>query len=328
MSFSSRWVRPRRVLVAALAALVMVSLGAGSATAKPQVSPTPVPPNTGFGVSMPDVPADMSGLSSLTSALGRAPRQVMWYVAWSSNTDFPATQAAQVAATGAVPVITWEPWNPANGVDQPAFALDRITAGDFSAYETSWAKQIKAYGKPVVLRFAHEMNGNWYPWSAQTNGNTAGDYVAAWRHVRSVFSRQSVTNVTWSWSPNVPYSGSTDLSSLYPGDAYVDQVALDGYNWGTTQPWSTWTSFWDLFSTGVTQLQTLTSKPLFIAEVASAEAGGSKAAWIADMFAALSAHPEIRGFTWFHHAKETDWRIDSSASTLDAFRTGLSTYSF
>jgi beta-mannanase len=178
-----------------------------------------------------------------------------------------------------------------------------------------------------VLRFAHEMNGNWYPWSAQTNGNTAGDYVAAWRQVRSVFSRQGVTNVTWSWSPNVPYTGSTPLSSLYPGDAYVDEVALDGYNWGSTQSWSTWTSFWDLFSAGVTQLRSLTAKPVFIAEVATAESGGSKAAWISDMFATLAAHPEIRGFTWFDHAKETDWRIDSTTESLDAFRTGLSTYS-
>ena len=307
------------------ATLLLAAYGTGSATAK--TSTTTSPPNTGFGVSMPGVPGDLSSLTSLSSTLGRAPRQVMWYVAWSDNTDFPTSQATQVAATGAVPVITWEPWNPANGVAQPAYALDRITAGDFTTYETAWAKQVKAYGKPVVLRFAHEMNGNWYPWSAQTNGNTAGDYVAAWRQVRSMFSRQGVTNVTWSWSPNVPYTGSTPLSSLYPGDAYVDEVALDGYNWGSTQPWSAWTSFWDLFSSGVTQLRSLTAKPLFIAEVATTEAGGSKPAWISDMFATLAAHPEIRGFTWFDHAKETDWRIDSSTESLDAFRTGLSTYS-
>jgi hypothetical protein len=311
--------------VAVTSTVLLAAYGTGSATAKTS-TPAP-PPNTGFGVSMPGVPGDMSALTSLTSALGQAPRQVMWYAAWSDKTDFPAAQAGQVAAAGAVPVITWEPWNPGNGVDQPAYALDRITAGDFATYETTWAKQVKAYGKPVVLRFAHEMNGNWYPWSEQTNGNTAGDYVAAWRQVRSVFSRQGVTNVTWSWSPNVPYTGSTSLSSLYPGDAYVDEVALDGYNWGTTQSWSAWTSFWDVFSGGVTQLRALTTKPLFIAEVATAEAGGSKAAWISDMFATLGAHPEIRGFTWFDHAKETDWRIDSSTESLDAFRTGLSTYS-
>ncbi|HEX5535078.1 MAG TPA: glycosyl hydrolase [Actinomycetales bacterium] len=326
MSKSSRRSVLQRTFLVVLTTLLLAGYGAGSASAKS--APVTPPPNTGFGVSMPGVPGDLSPLTSLSSALGQAPRQLMWYVAWSAKSDFPTAQAAAVAATGAVPVITWEPWNPANGVDQPAYALDRITAGDYSAYETAWAKQIKAYGKPVVLRFAHEMNGDWYPWSAQTNGNTASDYVAAWRQVRSVFSRVGVTNVSWSWSPNVPYYGSTALSALYPGDSYVDQVALDGYNWGTTQSWSTWTSFWDIFSGGVTQLRALTTKPVFVAEVASAEAGGSKAAWISDMFATLAAHPEIRGFSWFDHAKEADWRIDSSPESLDAFRTGLAGYSY
>ena len=314
------------VVVTALLTVLLSALGTGSAHAQRAGSSPASVANSGFGVTMPGVPTDLSGLSTLSGSLSRSPRQVMWYSAWSDNAAFPAAAAGQVAATGATPVVTWEPWDPSRGVNQPAYALDRIAAGDFKAYETMWAKQVKAYGKPVVLRFAHEMNGNWYPWSAQANGNTAGDYVAAWRHVRSVFSAQKVTNVSWSWSPNVPYVGSTPLSSLYPGDAYVDQVALDGYNWGTTQPWSTWTSFWDLFAPGVAELRTLTDKPLLIAEVGSAEQGGDKAKWVRDMFAALAQHPEVRGFTWFDYAKEADWRIDSTTASLDAFKAGLATY--
>jgi beta-mannanase len=317
--------RALAAIVLLLATVTFAGLPAGGAAAKPRTATTAVP-NGGFGVTMPGVPWEMGPLSALGTQLGRSPRQVMWYVAWSDQGAFPAPQAAQVAATGATPVITWEPWDPARGVDQPAYALDRITAGDFSAYEAMWARQIKAYAKPVVLRFAHEMNGSWYPWSAQANGNTAADYVAAWRQVRGVFSRQGVTNVTWSWSPNVPYAGSTPLGALYPGDGYVDEVSLDGYNWGTSQSWSSWTPFWALFSDGVRELRTLTDKPLFIAEVGSAEEGGSKAAWVSDMFATLAQHPEIRGVTWFDYAKEADWRIDSSATSLDAFRSGLAGY--
>ena len=37
------------------------------------------------------------------------------------------------------------------------------------------------------LRPMHEMNGNWYPWAEGVNGNVAGDYVNAWRHVRAIF---------------------------------------------------------------------------------------------------------------------------------------------
>ena len=279
-----------------------------------------------FGVASPGAPSNLTSVAALTDSLGRAPASVTWYAAWSFRTDFPAADAARVAATGAVPEVTWEPWDPQAGIDQPAYALDRFTAGDHDAYVTAWASQIKAYRKPVVLRFAHEMNGTWYPWSEQANGNSPGDYIAAWRHVTAIFRAVGATNVTWKWSPNVPYYGSADLRRLYPGDAYVGSVALDGYNWSTLQPGSTWTSFWDVFGPGVTQVRALTRKPLYVGEVGCPEIGGDKAAWISDMFATLAAHPEIRGFTWFDYAKETDWRIASSDAALRAFRDGLLGY--
>lgn len=144
--------------------------------------------------------------------------------------------------------------------------------------------------------------------------------------MRAVFVKAGATNVAWSWSPNVPYEGSVPLGKVYPGDAHVDRVALDGYNWSTLQPGSTWTCFWDVMSEGVAQVRAITTEPLFIGETASPETGGDKAAWIEGLFATLAAHPEIRGFTWFHFDKETDWRIDSSAASLEAFRTGLASY--
>lgn len=311
-------------LLAAAMLLLLLPMFTGSVEAAP---PKPaVRPAQTFGVSLPDVPGTMQPLQQLSDSLGRRPTQVMWYVAWSLGTGFPSQQAAAVSAYGATPVITWEPWDPARGVDQPAYSLDAIAAGRHDAYLTTWARQARAYAKPVTLRFAHEMNGTWYPWAAGVNGNAASDYVAAWRHVRSVFAKQKVTNVSWSWSPNVPYAGSTPLRSLYPGDAYVQQVALDGYNWGGVQPGAPWQSFWDVFDDGVAELRSLTSKPLYVGEVAAPEAGSDKAQWVADMFATLKAHPEIAGFTWFSHLKEADWRIDSSAATLQAFRTGLAGY--
>ncbi|SDM78133.1 Glycosyl hydrolase family 26 [Nocardioides szechwanensis] len=305
--------------------LLLLPVFSGTAMSAPRKPPVVAPQQT-FGVSLPDVPGTMAPLQQLSDALGRRPTQVMWYVAWASGTGFPSTQAAAVASFGATPVITWEPWDPARGVDQPAYSLDAITAGSHDAYVTTWARQIRAYGKPVTLRFAHEMNGSWYPWAAGVNGNTASDYAPAWRHVRAVFAREKVSNVSWSWSPNVPYDGSTPLRSLYPGDSQVEQVALDGYNWGGVQAGAPWQSFWDVFDDGVAELRSFTTKPLFVGEVGSPEAGGDKVQWVTDMFASLKAHPEVAGSTWFSHLKEADWRIDSSAATFEAFRTGLATY--
>lgn len=305
-----------------LGASLAVSLNASPADARPARHAKPAPALV-FGVAMPGVPDDLTGLATVTTELGQAPGSVVWYDAWSRNADFPTDGARRIAATGAVPEITWEPWDPALGTDQPAYALDRITAGDFDGYLTRWARQIRAYRQPVVVRFAHEMNGNWYPWSEQVNGNGPGDSVAAWRHVVQIFTANHAGNVIWKWSPNVPYEGSTDLASLYPGDRYVDQVALDGYNWSTLQPWSTWQSFAEIFAPGLAQLRALTARPVYIGETGCPEIGGDKAAWVSDMFATLRAHPEIRGLTWFDFDKETDWRLDSSAPTLAAFRAGL-----
>ena len=90
-----------------------------------------------------------------------------------------------------------------------------------------------------MLRYGHEMNGSWYPRADGVNGNAPGDFAAAWRHVHDVVTAAGATNPSWVWSPNIPYTGSTPLDGLYPGAVYVDAVALDGYNWGTSAGWST-----------------------------------------------------------------------------------------
>jgi beta-mannanase len=167
------------------------------------------------------------------------------------------------------------------------------------------------------------MNGSWHPWAEGVNGNSAGSYVAAWRHVTGLFAAARVKNVTWTWAPAVPQDGVTSLAELYPGDAAVQRVALDGYNWGTSQTWSRWQSFGDIFGPGVAQLAALSTKPIYIGETASTELGGDKAAWISDMWAWLAQHPAVRGLTWFDFDKETDWRLDSSPSSLQAFRAGI-----
>jgi hypothetical protein len=276
-----------------------------------------------WGVTALGLPTDFGAVDQVAAELGSYPDTVMWYASWTLDEDFPASAAATTAAAGATPQITWEPWDPAAGADQQTYPLAGIAAGDFDDYVGRWAAQIAAYGQPVELRFAHEMNADFYPWSEVDGRNPPGSYVDAWRRVHHVFAEAGADNVTWIWSPNVPFPQTTDLASLYPGDDYVDAVALDGYNWSTVLPETTWQSFDAIFAPGIDELRELTSRPVFIGEVASAEQGGDKAAWVSDMFDILQARSDICGFTWFHIAKETDWRIDSSTESLAAFRAGL-----
>jgi beta-mannanase len=195
-------------------------------------------------------------------------------------------------------MVTWEPWlytDPA-GTDQLEYQLSKIINGDFDAYIKRWADDSKSWGHPYFLRFAAEMNGDWFPWSEQVNGNEPGEYVRAWRHVHTIFANEGVTNVTWVWSPNIEYDGSTPLEELYPGDDYVDWLGMDGYNWGTvphrartaslegtnTNRSATvtgWQTFSQVFTQTYTHITALSTKPLMVAETASAEQGGSKANW-------------------------------------------------
>ena len=69
-----------------------------------------------------------------------------------------------------------------------AFGM-RATALIITAHSERWARQVAAYKGPVLLRFAQEMNGRWYPWSESTNGNHRGEFVRAWRHVHAIFDR-------------------------------------------------------------------------------------------------------------------------------------------
>src|SRR6202021_2452613 len=110
-----------------------------------------------------------------------------------------------------------------------SFTLASIIAGDYDAYITNWATAAKAWGHPFFLRFAHEMNGNWYPWAASVNGNTAGEYIQAWQHVHNIFVSVGATNATWVWCVNVVAGMPTPIGQVYPGDNYVDWLALDGY---------------------------------------------------------------------------------------------------
>jgi hypothetical protein len=266
-----------------------------------------------------------SGSVAAAAAFGGAKGAglVNLYASFASK-DFDARAADQVAAEGALPMVTLLPCLDGTlGAEQPAFSLRRIAGGDFDRYLRRWAAGAAAWRHPLMLRFAPEMNGSWNPWSAGVNGNSSHDFVLAWRHIHALFDRSGATNVEWVWSPNVVMAASPSLASLYPGDQYVDWVGIDGYNWGTSRPHSRWQSFAQIFAQTLQQVRSFTSKPLMLSEVGSAESGGSKAAWLEDFFVQLRRNPDILAFVWFDFKKEADWRVASSPASARAFATGI-----
>jgi beta-mannanase len=212
-------------------------------------------------------------------------------------------------------------------VNEPDFQLSDVIAGTYDPYIRSFAAAAKSWGHPFFLRFDHEMNGNWFEWSERVNGNGPGQYVAAWRHVHDVFTSVGATNATWVWCPNVNISHELQsFHSLYPGGDYVDWTCMDGFNWGHSVLSPGWMSFGKIFRSTYRKIAKLApSKPMIIGETASSDRGGSKAAWIRDMFRSLAkGFRKIHGLIWFDvNDRNTHWPIETSRSATRAFRNGI-----
>lgn len=280
-----------------------------------------------LGVWQPGAPQNLTVLDRFERDAGRDVAIVHWYQGWgAANAALDPALLASVRARGAAPMITWEPWDYTKGVAQPSYSLARIAAGDFDGYIRGWSTGLAAYGGPVLVRFAHEMNNPVYPWSIGVNGNTADDYLRAWRHVHDIFTASGASNVQWVWSPLIWWPGAPELEPLFPGDDVVDWVAVDGYN---NPDWGGWQSFNQLFGPSYQKLTSLSSRPVMIAEIGCAEQGGSKADWITDAFrTGIPSMPRLRAVVWFNEDQRAsigvDWRIESSGAARRAYARAIS----
>lgn len=152
---------------------------------------------------------------------------------------------------GALPISTWFYNVPltadlvSKGATTPGAGL--YHGQTFYAYFVQMAKDIKAYGKPVILRFDQEMTTGTFPnWceGGASPTQAAGTYKLLYRAVHDIFTAQGVTNVTWLWCPNVEIANAVPMSQCDPGPGYYSLKGLDGYNPNNTAQtnlWNSWT---------------------------------------------------------------------------------------
>lgn len=244
-----------------------------------------------------------SDINSFKRDHGKKPYYVMIFIEWDMFPDPGVIKA--ILDEACRPMITWEPWQAETkkGID-----YDGLLEGEYDDYITRFARLISSFGEEVYLRFAHEMNGNWYPWSGARIGPEK--YRRMYRYIKDAFDREGVRNVKWIFSVNwedVPPLEVNDLMNYYPGDDHADYIGLDGYNWGDTQPWSRWMSFRELFSGVYDRIVRETGKPVIITEFSSASSGGDKARWIKEAMIDIKAMEHVKGFVLFNVSKEADW---------------------
>ncbi|WP_433220934.1 glycoside hydrolase family 26 protein [Dactylosporangium sp. CS-047395] len=315
--------RRRALLGAAAAGLVVAGLGSGPAEAHGG------PPTRFLGMFRDGDPTAIA--ADVKHLYGVTPASVMWFDSWASGRPFPVAEARALWRQGIMPHYTWEPWDTALGATDPAqIHLQDIIDGTWDAYIKARAREFAAVGRPILVRWGHEFNGNWYPWGIANNNNDPSLYVRAYRHVHRLVTAAGARNVQWAWafnngsSPDEPYN---DPAAAYPGDAYVDWVGIDGYNWGFGPSWDPagdhWTSFEATFATAYAKARAVAPhRPVMLGEFASTEDGGDKAQWIDAMNTALrgGAFPAVKLLTYFDVIKEEPWSPGSSPAALAAFK--------
>jgi len=281
------------------------------------------------------IPGTLDGVLGLEHALGTTLPLIQLYRAWGDRPDqsFPIELVTAISDLGSVPVVTWEPWLSDFASERHSqiplrdqrdrHGMAAIASGEYDFYIDAWAADAAKFGRPIFIRFGHEMNDPYrYPWGPQNNTNA--EFIAAWKHVVGRFRRAGANNVLWVWSPHVAYKY---WELYYPGSDYVDWVATGALNFGPIAQWSRWWSFREIFGQKEPMLASF-GKPVMVAEFGSLAVGGNRAGWYRDALDSLtSKYPKVRAVLFFNVKNDqtvtyqkVDWTIDGDSTVLRAVR--------
>jgi mannan endo-1,4-beta-mannosidase len=306
--------RSRLVVLAALvAAVVALSFAAKRivfqyASPPPAHASLPPSPYSYLGVYETGSPPAYDPIADFARAVGRAPNMVGFYSGWTES--FPVSFAETVRSHGGIPYVQ---------IDPTYASVSGIAAGDYDGYLRSYADRVRDYGYAVVIGFGHEMNGPWYSWGY---GHVPpSKFIAAWRHIVTLFHAQGADNVTWLWTVNQDRPGTGPVMSWWPGARYVTWVGIDGYY---VRPYDT---FATAFGRTIDQVRAFTHKPILLSETAVAPTL-DQFDKIADLFSGIRRE-KLLGLVWFDEAQQgsiyhQDWRIEGDTAAEAAFRAGIS----
>lgn len=267
-----------------------------------------------------DIVADDSQVHARSGIVGT-------FLAWSEPNMGTAAEASAVVhysewarSRGAVPMIDL---HPPSGV-----TLAQIAAGDQDATLNLYAKALAQWNHPFLLRLFPEMNGPWKTYSPGTNGNTTAQFIAAWRHVYTLFHHDGASNVKFIWNPDKQLSHPVEsLLSLWPGAAYVDWVGIDVFDREDTAH-GTYPDPVTALQPTVDSIHGFTHKPIIIAESGTVTST-RKTAWITELFTGTAALG-VKAVVYFNETAvdqttgaQITWRLNSSTAALAAAKRTL-----
>ena len=247
-------------------------------------------------------------IADFTRAAGEQPNLVGYYSGWGE--PFETSFAETVRSHGAATIMQWDP---------TLASVSKIAAGGYDSYLRSFARSVRDFGHPVVIGFGHEMNAYWYSWGyGQLPPST---FVAAWRHIVTLFRAQHADNVTWLWTLQADEAGTGPIASWWPGAKYVTWVGIDGYYYGPSE------NFFGIFGKTIAQVRAFTGLPVLLSEVAVGPKA-DQARQIPDLFAGMR-HYGTLGLVWFDIGQHQgvyhqDWHIEDNPAAVTAFRRAAS----
>jgi hypothetical protein len=305
----------RLVLLVAvtIAAASLISSGVNYRILLPSAPPpahASLPPSTAsyVGVFEQGVLPSYRPVTEFARAAGKQPNLVGYYSGWSE--PFHRSFAERAHAHGAIPFVQIDPTD--------AF-VSKIATGQYDLYLRTFADSVRDFGHAVVIGFGHEMNAPRYPWGYTHVRPSV--FIAAWRHIVTVFHGQGAENVTWLWTVNQDGPGTGPLHDWWPGDRYVTWVGIDGYYFQPSDTFNT------VFGRTISQVRILTNKPILLSETSVAPTS-RQFAKITNLFEGMRRYKTL-GLVWFDIAQAGDllhqnWRIEGSPSASTAFRLGIS----
>ena len=297
-------------IVAALFAQLVLAASAGA-------YPRRLDPDTGayFGsvVGARSGENQQSALQRVETRIGRNFGIDHQYYMWDQ--PVPMRQQTWDAQTGRIPFINWNAGKKAGGY----VTWQAIANGSQDAWIRERARAFRAFASPIYLTFHHE------PEDDLSRFGTPTQYAAAFRRIVTVFRSENVTNVAFvwtmmSWTFN-PRSG-RPLLDYYPGNAYVDMIGVDSYNWYPGRPGDEWRTFQDITQPAY-DFSVAHSRPLMVVEYGVMEdpnVPGRKAQWFRDVLATAKRWPNLIALLYFDKTKRYSWDTDSSGSAATAYR--------
>jgi hypothetical protein len=289
-----------------------------------------------WGIFENGAPLDFTELKKIESKLDFTFPIVLYYTGILENRDrHPGLAAALANAEkeGRILELTMQTKEQAPGKGNMVYD---VLDGAYDTYLKNYAREVADSGEPVLFRPGNEMNGDWCPYSAWNTSKDTEIFKDFYRYVYQIFRDAGADNVIWVWNPNgrsFPDYKWNDELCYYPGDEYVDVAGMTCYNTGTYYKGEPWSEFGQMYDPLYEKYASLCEKPLMITEFSSSSVGGSKEAWVENMFRHIQKYDRLRAAVWWGGCDwDTDgnvarpYFIDETEGLVRLFRENLARY--